>query len=162
MFPDRLLETDWLVGAAGFEPLHLRIEFANTLSSGREKSNMRISSKVVVPPPWTSTSGSDSEMQRFESCGSSQPVRLHPLTCEGRSNGAVARRLLRRVWLGLRTPCCAFTSAAEARLHAVDSARPEHAVAGDFLMLARVTACPTSTANSSRPPATGEANTLHT
>ena len=26
------LETDWPVGAAGFEPLHLRIEFANTLS----------------------------------------------------------------------------------------------------------------------------------
>ncbi len=45
------LEADWLVGAAGFEPLHLRIKFAKTLSSGREKSNMRISSKVVVPPP---------------------------------------------------------------------------------------------------------------
>jgi hypothetical protein len=42
---------DSLAGAAGFEPLHLRIKFAKTLSSGREKSNMRISSKVVVPPP---------------------------------------------------------------------------------------------------------------
>ena len=25
------LETDWLVGAAGFEPLHLKIKFANPL-----------------------------------------------------------------------------------------------------------------------------------
>ena len=39
------------ISSAGFEPLHLRIEFAKTLSSGREKSNMRISSKAVLPPP---------------------------------------------------------------------------------------------------------------
>jgi hypothetical protein len=64
------------------EPLHLRIEFAKTLSSRREKSNLRISSKGVVPSPCqrksqavTNTSGSDSEMQRFESCRPSQPVR---------------------------------------------------------------------------------------
>jgi hypothetical protein len=30
------LETDWLAGAAGLEPLHLRSQFAKTLSSGRE------------------------------------------------------------------------------------------------------------------------------
>jgi hypothetical protein len=34
------LETDWLVEAGGFEPLHLRIEFAKTLRSGREHSNV--------------------------------------------------------------------------------------------------------------------------
>ena len=30
------LETDWLAGAAGFEPLHSELGFATTLSSGRE------------------------------------------------------------------------------------------------------------------------------
>jgi hypothetical protein len=34
------LETDWPVGAAGFERLHLRIEFAKTLSSGREHAHL--------------------------------------------------------------------------------------------------------------------------
>ena len=43
------LETDWPVEAGGFEPLHLRIEFAKTLRSGREHSNVRISIEVVVP-----------------------------------------------------------------------------------------------------------------
>ena len=37
------LETDWLAEAGGFEPLHLRIGIAETLSSGREDSNIRIS-----------------------------------------------------------------------------------------------------------------------
>src|SRR3979490_2875775 len=61
------------VGAAGFEPLALRTEFAKALSAGLEKSNMRISSKAVVSPlcqrksqAMTNTIGSDSEMQRFE------------------------------------------------------------------------------------------------
>jgi len=43
------LEMDWLAEAGGFEPLHLRIEFAKTLRSGREHSNVRISIEVVVP-----------------------------------------------------------------------------------------------------------------
>ena len=37
------LETDWLAEAGGFERLHLRIGIAETLSSGREDSNIRIS-----------------------------------------------------------------------------------------------------------------------
>jgi hypothetical protein len=37
------LETDWLVEAGGFERLHLRIGIAETLSSGREDSNICIS-----------------------------------------------------------------------------------------------------------------------
>jgi hypothetical protein len=40
------LETDWPVGAAGFEPLHLKIGIAKTLSSGREdidySENLRV------------------------------------------------------------------------------------------------------------------------
>jgi hypothetical protein len=91
---------DWLAGAAGFESLHLRIEFAKTLSSGRERSIMRISSKVVVSPPcqrksqaMTNTSGSDSEMQRFESCRPSHPVRLQRVTYEGRSKTARYREV---------------------------------------------------------------------
>ena len=37
------LETDRLAEAGGFERLHLRIGIAETLSSGREDSNIRIS-----------------------------------------------------------------------------------------------------------------------
>jgi hypothetical protein len=37
------LDTDWPVEAGGFEPLHLRIGIPQTLSSGREDSNIRIS-----------------------------------------------------------------------------------------------------------------------
>jgi hypothetical protein len=62
-----------------------RMEFSKTLSSGLEKSNMRISSKVVVPPlcqrksqAMTNTIGSDSEMQRFDvrNLGEERPSRL--------------------------------------------------------------------------------------
>ncbi len=37
------LETDWPVGAAGFEPLHIESEFAKTLNPGGQDSNLRIS-----------------------------------------------------------------------------------------------------------------------
>jgi hypothetical protein len=45
------LETDSLAGAAGFEPLHLIIGIAKTLSSGWEDSNIRISIDVCRAAP---------------------------------------------------------------------------------------------------------------
>ena|SRR6478672_1071090 len=40
---------DWLAGAAGFEPLHLRIELAKTLSSGREcASRVKLSCRLLA------------------------------------------------------------------------------------------------------------------
>jgi hypothetical protein len=87
------LETDWPLEAAGFETLHLESELAKTLSLGREDSNLCISesefAKTLSPGRQDSSisievcraaphsrrksqamidsSGSDSEMQRFES-----------------------------------------------------------------------------------------------
>ena len=37
------LETDWLVGAAGFEPLHIRIGICQDSQPGGRESNLRIS-----------------------------------------------------------------------------------------------------------------------
>jgi hypothetical protein len=37
------LETDWLAGAAGFEPLHIRIEICQDSQPGGRDSNLRIS-----------------------------------------------------------------------------------------------------------------------
>jgi hypothetical protein len=59
-------------------------EFAKTLRSGREHWNVRISIEVVVPhlipkegsQAMIDSSGSDSEMQRFESCRLNRPVRV--------------------------------------------------------------------------------------
>ena len=36
-------ETDWLVGAAGFEPLHIRIGICQDSQPGGRDSNLRIS-----------------------------------------------------------------------------------------------------------------------
>jgi hypothetical protein len=41
------LETDWLAGAAGFEPLHIESEFAKTLSSGAELELAHLELKVL-------------------------------------------------------------------------------------------------------------------
>jgi hypothetical protein len=92
------LETDWPVGAAGFEPLHRmrrredsnlcisESEFAKTLSLGRQDSNLRMSIEICRAAPHSrrksqamiDSSGSDSEMQRFESSRPNRPVRLYP------------------------------------------------------------------------------------
>src|SRR4051812_11907784 len=73
------LETDWPVGAAGFEPLHLEIRSAEVhpASTGSRRRSGALAirdAQVRVPPPglrvWVN---SDSEMQRFES---SRPSRL--------------------------------------------------------------------------------------
>jgi hypothetical protein len=71
------LETDWLAGAAGFEPLHLEIRSAelHPASTGfRRRSGAPLirDAQVRVPPP---LANSDSNMQRFESRRPSQPVR---------------------------------------------------------------------------------------
>ncbi len=120
---------DWPVGAAGFEPLHLRIEFAKTLSPGREKSNMRISSKVVVPPPcqrksqaMTNTSGSDSEMHRTalkmaRYAGVSLIRTLSPCAETGGGSEARARcRRLAKDWECLNRKALAFLHLASIRL----------------------------------------------
>jgi Poly-beta-hydroxybutyrate polymerase (PhaC) N-terminus len=78
------LETDWLAGAEGFEPLHLRIGIAKTLHSGREDSSIRISIEVCRAAPHSQrksqamidNSGSNSEMQKFESSRLKRPVRV--------------------------------------------------------------------------------------
>jgi hypothetical protein len=69
------------------EDSNLRIsesEFAKTLSPGRQDSNLRISIEVCRAAPHSrrkfqamiDSSGSDSEMQRFESSPLNRPVRL--------------------------------------------------------------------------------------
>jgi hypothetical protein len=90
------LETDWPVGAAGFEPLHLEIRSAelHPASTGfRRRSGAPLirDAQVRVPPPGLRVlANSDSNMQRFESRRPSQadrylpPIRLIPL-----KNGAV-------------------------------------------------------------------------
>ena len=76
------LETDWLVGAAGFEPLHLEIESAelHPASTGfRRRSGAPLirDAQVRVPPPGLGVlANSDSNMQRSKSRRPSQPVRL--------------------------------------------------------------------------------------
>src|SRR4051812_27281193 len=67
------LETDWPVGAAGFEPLHLEIRSAelDPASTGfRRRSGAPLirDAQVQVPPPGLRVlANSDSNMQRFES-----------------------------------------------------------------------------------------------
>src|SRR6476619_5422613 len=66
-------ETDWPVGAAGFEPLHLEIRSAelHPASTGfRRRSGAPLirDAQVRVPPPGLRVlANSDSNMQRFES-----------------------------------------------------------------------------------------------
>jgi hypothetical protein len=58
------LETDWPVEAGGFKPLHLRIEFAKTLRSGREYSNcasrLKLSCRTLSPK---TVSGHDRQLR---------------------------------------------------------------------------------------------------
>jgi hypothetical protein len=42
------LDSDWPVGAAGFEPLHLKIGIAKSLSSGREDIDYSENLRVLV------------------------------------------------------------------------------------------------------------------
>jgi hypothetical protein len=73
-----------MAGVEGLEPQHLRIGIAKILSSGREDSSIRISIEVCRAAPHSQrkseamidSSGSNSEMQRFESRRPSQPARL--------------------------------------------------------------------------------------
>ena len=53
------------LGRQGFEPLHLRIGFATSLSSGREDSNMRISTKVTCRPALPNYVSGDDRPQRI-------------------------------------------------------------------------------------------------
>ena len=74
------LETDWPVGAAGFEPLHLEIRSAelHPASTGfRRRSGAPLirDAQVQVPPPGLRVlANSDSNMHRFESRRPSQAV----------------------------------------------------------------------------------------
>jgi hypothetical protein len=76
------LETDWPVGAAGFEPLHLEIRSAelhpaSTGSRRRSGAPLIRDAQVRVPPPGLRVlANSDSNMQRFESYRPNRPVRL--------------------------------------------------------------------------------------
>ena len=76
------LETDWPVGAAGFEPLHLEIRSAElhpAPTGFRRRSGAPLirDAQVRVPPPGLRVlANSDSNMQRFESCRPNRPVRL--------------------------------------------------------------------------------------
>jgi hypothetical protein len=76
------LETDWLAGAAGLEPLHLEIRSAelHPASTGfRRRSGaplIRDAQVRVLPPRLRVSANSDSNMQRFESRRLNQPVRL--------------------------------------------------------------------------------------
>jgi hypothetical protein len=73
---------DWLAEAGGFEPLHCRIEIREDSQPGRQDSNIRISIEVCRAAPHSQrksqamidSSGSDSEMQRFESSRLKRPV----------------------------------------------------------------------------------------
>ena len=93
------LETDWLVGAAGFEPLHLEIRSAelHPASKGfRRRSGAPLirDAQVRVPPPGLRVlANSDSNMQRFESRRPNRPVSLQRVTYEGRSKTARHREV---------------------------------------------------------------------
>ncbi len=86
------LETDWPVGAAGFEPLHIGIGISPDSQPGGQDSNLRISNRAALLPDRRlhpvggelKFSRSDFEMQRFESRRPRQPVRLQRVTYEGR------------------------------------------------------------------------------
>ena len=83
------LETDWLTGAAGFEPLHLEIKSAelhpaSTGSRRRSGAPLIRDAQVRVPPPGLRVlANSNSNMLRFESRRPSQPVRFPSLHSKG-------------------------------------------------------------------------------
>ena len=62
-------------GAAGFEPLHHRSEFAKTLRSGRENSNMRISIEGCRAVPQIKSQGMTDTVIWIRAIGQ----RFHPL-----------------------------------------------------------------------------------
>jgi hypothetical protein len=73
------LETDWLAGAAGFEPLHLEIRSAEFHPAStdvcRKRGSIRDAQIRVLPSGLRVLANSDSNMQRFECRRPSQRVR---------------------------------------------------------------------------------------
>jgi hypothetical protein len=75
------LGTDWLAGAAGFEPPHIESEFAKALSrgAGLELAHPELRARPIdayIPLRRNEVQQSNFKMQRFESRRPSQPVRL--------------------------------------------------------------------------------------
>src|SRR6476620_3137087 len=79
------LETDWLAGAGGFEPLHFGIRSAAVDHGLRPSLGMRCGTTTSIEmrtfqcsrPERRVFANSDSAMQRFEYCRPSQPVRIN-------------------------------------------------------------------------------------
>jgi hypothetical protein len=83
------LETDWPVGVAGFEPLHLRIGFAKTLRVGLEDSNLCISKSIPLLLNWRTD---------LRGCGrSSSPETISPMSCKRRVPRPIPRSFHARV-----------------------------------------------------------------
>jgi hypothetical protein len=80
----------FLIGPTRFEVSHLNLWHDGTAVPGRSsrREGKFIAVNGSLSQAMTNTSGSDSEMQRFESCRPSQPVWLERVTYEVRSKTA--------------------------------------------------------------------------
>ena len=105
------LETDWLVGAAGFEPLHFEIRSAAVDHGLRLSLGMKCGTTTSIEmrkfecsrPERRVFANSDSEMQWFEFSRLSQPVRSSPVLAGGPPKSAQIGPI-RRIRLSLRVP----------------------------------------------------------